>query len=183
MRGGGARLRWAADALTLVRVLLSVPFAMAVCVDADHALVGLFVIAAASDVVDGRLARRYGTASERGRWLDHLCDIVFLLVAYVSLWSVGDVVVFVPVAIFLSFGYYVLSSMRLSDAGGNLVGSRLGHASGVLNWVVLGTIVFDLALGRVLPAVLVTLSMWAVVVASVVAMVARWQGGQAWVSG
>ncbi|MFQ5668067.1 MAG: CDP-alcohol phosphatidyltransferase family protein, partial [Candidatus Binatia bacterium] len=78
--------RHAADLLTAMRVLLTPVFVWLVCQSAGSPSLGVwagtvFGVIAVSDVVDGRLARRWGSASSAGRTFDHLADITFIVSA------------------------------------------------------------------------------------------------------
>ncbi len=50
---------------------------------------GLFVLAALTDAVDGYLARRTGTISAVGRWLDPIADKILIAGAYLAFLSLG----------------------------------------------------------------------------------------------
>lgn len=71
--------------LTLVRIPLGALIWLA---PANPAwLLGLMVLAAVSDLLDGWLARRAGVAAENiGAWLDPLCDKLFILSVLVAVW-------------------------------------------------------------------------------------------------
>lgn len=137
----------AADAITGLRILLAIPFVLCVLDGATSLgwVAGvLFAIIAASDVADGIVARRFGAASEQGRILDHFADIGFLLIAFSTFVFIGSAPWWVPAAIAGSFGFYVIDSWRQSNPRQpSLIGSRIGHASGVLNYALIGVIVFN----------------------------------------
>ncbi len=106
-----------------------------------------FVVAAASDVWDGRVARRYGQASERGRVFDHLADISFLMVAFTTYVCLGLLPWWVPLSVLAAFGFYVFDSRRRTRAAPSLIGSRIGHLGGICNYVVVGVLVFNHSAG------------------------------------
>lgn len=141
--------RHSGNLLTLARIVIA-PVYVA-CVLAQDALLGwaagiLFAAAAASDVWDGRLARRFGQAGTFGRFLDHFADIGFLLAAYAAFVVRGDAPWWVPASIAAAFGFYVADSLlRSAPAQPNLIGSRIGHAGGVANYVLLGVLTFNAA--------------------------------------
>ena len=145
--------RYAANAVTALRVLLTPLFAWSVA-RSDGGLTGwlaaaLFVVIAASDFVDGRLARRLGAASHVGRLLDHLADIAFIMSALLAYAGRGVVPWWVPAAIGASFTVYVVDSWWGSGTRGlpALVGSRIGHAGGVLNYGLIGILVGNESMG------------------------------------
>jgi len=79
----------AANALTLFRAVAAIPIVWAIAADQRFLALGLFVLAAASDALDGVLARRTGTSSPRGALLDPLADKVLVLGTLGALTGVG----------------------------------------------------------------------------------------------
>lgn len=145
----------AGDLLTLGRLLAAPVFAwtFAAGVGGSWAAgVGagiLFALAAASDYFDGRLARRAGRSSDRGRVWDSWADIAFIETALVTAVLAGRAPWWVPASIAVSFGYYVADSWLLtrSTPRRTLVASRLGHLGGVCNYVLVGVLTYNDALG------------------------------------
>jgi len=135
-----------ANALTAGRILLTPVFMALICAAPGTPAVGwlaviVFAAIAASDVIDGRLARRWGSASSGGRTFDHLADIGFILAALWTYTRLGLVPWWLPAAIATSFGFYVVDSWSRPLARGSLIGSRVGHAGGVCNYVLIGVLV------------------------------------------
>jgi len=89
--------------------------------------------AAASDFVDGRIARRMGHANGFGKWLDALADIAFILTALSSEALAGAIPIYVPVLIACSFAQYAIDSVAISRSS-TPVKSGLGHWGGVINF-------------------------------------------------
>lgn len=80
----------AADVLAVLRALAVVPIVWAIGADQPFIALGLFVLAAASDALDGVLARRSGSSSPRGALLDPLADKVLVLGTLGALVTVGS---------------------------------------------------------------------------------------------
>ncbi|MDX1635774.1 MAG: CDP-alcohol phosphatidyltransferase family protein [Marinobacter sp.] len=81
--------RWIPNALTLLRILLILPFAMAL-LEAQYRLALLvFAVAALSDGFDGFLARYFGWHSRLGAIADPLADKALLITAYLVLTVTG----------------------------------------------------------------------------------------------
>ncbi|HLK87053.1 MAG TPA: CDP-alcohol phosphatidyltransferase family protein [Candidatus Binataceae bacterium] len=89
--------------------------------------------AASTDLADGPLARRAGSASALGRWLDSFADVAFVLTVLICEAAVGAIPVYVPILIGISFTQYVLDSILIRGADAP-VRSRLGHWGGVVNY-------------------------------------------------
>ena len=97
-------------------------------------ILGLIALAAAaSDFVDGRVARWMGHADGAGRWLDALADIVFILTALSSEALAGAIPIYIPALIACSFAQYAIDSVAIGGSSAP-VKSRLGHWGGVINF-------------------------------------------------
>ncbi len=87
------------NVITLMRIVLLVPFAFYLFGERYQAALILLFVAAVSDSIDGFLARRFGWRSWFGSLADPLADKLLLIVSYVSfgylgimpLWLVGVV--------------------------------------------------------------------------------------------
>jgi phosphatidylglycerophosphate synthase len=150
-----------ANAVTAVRILLLPVMLGSVAREQRTVAPLVFLVVAASDYLDGRLARHYGVESRAGRVFDHVADIVFIL-ATLSLYVTLEVVPWwVPASIALSFAVYVGDSIRRSRGRGapQLVSSRIGHLGGILNYGLIGILVFNetAALRWIPPAILTAL--------------------------
>ena len=135
--------RWgphAANLLTATRVLLTPVFILAVWL-ADRSLligitaVAIFAVVAATDVLDGQVARRWHSDSGAGQVFDHFADIGFLVLALTAYVGLGLAPWWVPAAVAASFVFYVIDSRRVtrhpSPAARRpplpaLIGSRMG---------------------------------------------------------
>jgi phosphatidylglycerophosphate synthase len=137
----------AANVLTALRVLLTPAFVVLVTTADGHIFRGVlavvvFAAVAASDVVDGRLARRFGSVSPRGRVFDHLSDITFVLIALGTYVALRIAPWWVPLAIAIAFGTYVINAWVLPTAHPpSPSAQRIGHAGGVCNYVLIGILV------------------------------------------
>lgn len=168
-----------ANAVTAARLLVAPLFIGCIVRSPAAPLAGwvaglLFVFAAWSDIVDGRIARRHGTASDRGRVLDHFADIAFILGSLATYVYLDIAPWWVPAAIAASFSVYVFDSWlrsapdlsaEASEREGlsaeaseradlsaeaserRRIGSRIGHLGGICNWVLVGVLTFNESAG------------------------------------
>src|SRR5476649_1657642 len=104
-----ARLRALPNILSSSRVVLAAGFVMFKSVDVR---LGLVCVAAATDFLDGYIARRGKWTSRWGALLDPIADRVFALVA---------VSVFLFSGVLSTLGYFVMISRDLMTAVGFLV--------------------------------------------------------------
>jgi cardiolipin synthase len=75
--------------LTLLRLLLTPLVIWAVCGGRHSLALGVFAAAAATDVLDGALARRFHSVTRVGAYLDPVADKVLLSGVYLTLAAVG----------------------------------------------------------------------------------------------
>ncbi len=175
---------YAADVLTAGRIVLMPVFVILVVAaeqDRHWGLVAVLVyaIVAASDVCDGRIARRSGHASTRGRWLDHLADIAFLLPALgVYVW-LHVMPWWVPASIAIAFAFYAADSHWRNPGNGTVpLASRIGHIGGVSNYVLTGVMVCNRSAGiDLLPHRFLFLLFCLVPIYSFAAVIARLSSG------
>src|SRR5579863_901676 len=78
------------------------------------AFAAIAVIAAGSDFIDGRIARRLGSTSGSGRWLDGIADVTFVLAAIFCEAAAGAIPFYIPILIAISFSQYAIDSMLLA---------------------------------------------------------------------
>ena len=122
-----------ANALTLLRVLLAPALALAILEGEAAVATVIFWVAVATDVTDGRVARRRGEVSEHGRLIDHSADAVFVSIGAAALACVGALPHLLAPLIALAFVQYAVDS---SGADGREPrASRLGHWNGIAYYV------------------------------------------------
>lgn len=76
---------WIPNALTLLRALLVLPFAVALLATEYRIALVIFFVAAATDALDGFLAREFGWRTRLGAIADPLADKALLIAAYLML--------------------------------------------------------------------------------------------------
>ncbi len=141
MLDDGRGRRWLPWSLSVLRLVLGPFYVLALEMSAVLPL-AVAVVAAASDFVDGRLARRLGATSRAGAVLDVLADGVFVVIALTSLASLGVVTRVLPLAVVLALAGLAVASLRAArapDAGpaaprARGPADRAGHAAGIVNY-------------------------------------------------
>ena len=98
------------------------------------------IVAAGSDFIDGRIARRLGVASGSGRWLDGIADVTFVLAALFCEAAAGAIPFYIPILIALSFSQYAIDSLLIGQPATGPVKSRLGHWGGIVNYAIVITL-------------------------------------------
>lgn len=119
--------------------MLAVLLAIAVVRGAWWSAAVLFIIACATDVFDGRIARQRAVTSSFGGKLDHSADAFFVVCGIASLSSLGLVPVFLAPLIVLAFLQYYWDAEKAKE--GKLRPSRLGKWNGIAYFVIVGVAV------------------------------------------
>jgi cardiolipin synthase (CMP-forming) len=109
------------NALSLLRLLITFFFILAVDAGRFHLALGLFALQAATDLLDGLIARATGSKTRLGAFLDPLADKTMLLSAFVILTLKGIVPVWIFATIFirdliLLVGFLILYRLRVQGA-------------------------------------------------------------------
>jgi CDP-diacylglycerol---glycerol-3-phosphate 3-phosphatidyltransferase len=126
-----------ANALTAVRLLLVVPFALYMARgDERSAIFALvvWVVASITDFLDGPIARRRGTATAWSGTFDHASDFLFVTSGLFAGALRGAFPWILPILITAAFAQYVIDSYWIHRHT-KLRGSKLGRYNGVLYFV------------------------------------------------
>jgi cardiolipin synthase (CMP-forming) len=110
--------------------------AWAISTHAAALALACFALAVATDLADGRVARRFGEASALGGFLDHATDATFVATGIASLAYVGIAPAPLAPLVLAAFAQYALDSRAL--AGRPLRASALGRWNGIAYFVLLG---------------------------------------------
>jgi cardiolipin synthase len=87
------------NALCILRMLLVAPVAWLLTREEYRATLALFAFAAATDGLDGFLAKRFNWTSELGKILDPLADKLLLVTVFITLAVIGMAPVWLAVAV------------------------------------------------------------------------------------
>lgn len=83
------RARHIPNIITVLRILLVGPIVWALLAERYSVAIGLFLIAGASDALDGFLAKQFDWSSRLGGILDALADKLLLISTFLALWWLG----------------------------------------------------------------------------------------------
>lgn len=162
-----------ANLITVLRIALVPFFAWALLADGGHTTTGrliataLFVVAAATDRLDGWLARRSGQVTDLGKMLDPIADKVLIGTALVLLSWLGDLPWWVTVVILVrELGITAMRFFLLRYVV--LPASRGGKLKTVLQSVAIGLFLLPLDVLPGFVSVVATILMGAALVVTVV---------------
>lgn len=161
-----------ANGITLLRLVAAPALAVAVLEGAHDLAAGLFWFAVATDVADGRVARRYGEVSPWGRIIDHAVDATFVTTGTAALAMLGALPLALSFLIALAFVQYAVDSRWIGRTAARP--SRLGHWNGIAYYVVVAVPVMRDALGLAWPGPAWVLAAgWVLVATTVLSITAR----------
>jgi phosphatidylglycerophosphate synthase len=123
-----------ANGLTLLRLLFAPALAITILSGDAVAATVLFWLAVATDVADGRVARRFGEVSAHGRVIDHAADATFVSAGAAALAYTGALPVALAPLIAVAFLQYAAGSRFHSSREPRA--SRLGRWNGIAYYVV-----------------------------------------------
>ena len=160
-----------ANALTAVRLLFVVPFALYMARgDERSAIIALvvWVLALITDFLDGPIARRRGTVTPWSGTFDHTCDFLFVTSGLFAGALRGAFPWTLPILITAAFAQYVIDSYWIHRQT-KLRGSKLGRYNGILYFVP-SFIDILIRLGVRFLDPLLTILVWMLVVSTLVSM-------------
>lgn len=160
-----------ANALTAIRLLLAVPFALYMARgDERSAIFALvaWVVASITDFLDGPIARRRGTVTAWGGTFDHASDFLFVTSGLFAGAFRGAFPWILPILITAAFAQYVIDSYWIHRHT-KLRGSKLGRYNGILYFVPsLMDILIRLGIRFLDP--LLTILVWILILSTLVSM-------------
>lgn len=161
-----------ANLLTLIRLLVAIPCALAVWEAHWPLAAALLTLAIVTDLLDGPVARRFKHETPLGGLLDHATDAVFITLLLTALATSGFITLLLPILVIAAFLQYTLDSAALR--GHRLRSSWLGRGNGIAYFVVGSIPVYATALGlHGLVQPLTAVFAWVLVLTTSVSMAER----------
>ena len=160
-----------ANALTAVRLLLVLPFALFMAKgDKRSAMFALvaWLVALVTDILDGPIARRRGTVTAWSGTFDHTTDFLFVTSGLFAGATRGAFPWILPILIAAAFAQYVIDSYWVHRHT-RLRGSKLGRYNGMLYFV---PTLMDTLIRMGLPFLqpLLTILIWLLVLSTLISM-------------
>ena len=170
--------------LTVFRVILIVPFVVlllggfqqwswfttlfsGILPYTDYIAVGIFIVASLTDLLDGKIARKYGLVTNFGKFMDPLADKLLVCSALICLIQLGQLPAWVVIVIISR--EFIISGFRLvaADNGIVIAASYWGKFKTVFQMTAVVLLIFNIpALSVLTSAVL-----WIAVILTVVSLV------------
>ena len=97
--------------LTIFRVILVIPFVALMLNGYDLWAVAVFIIASLTDLLDGKIARKYNLITDFGKFMDPLADKLLVCAAMICLVEMGRLPAWMVIVIISR--EFIISGFRL----------------------------------------------------------------------
>ena len=158
--------------LTILRMILIVPFVACMLIPGlgdtgMYASVVIFIIASLTDLLDGKIARKYNLVTNFGKFMDPLADKLLVAAALICLTAQGSLAAWISIIIISR--EFIISGFRLvaSDNGIVIAASYWGKFKTTFQMIAVVLMILNIkALGLV-----TDLMVWVALILTVVSLV------------
>ena len=157
--------------LTILRMIMIIPFVAFMLVPVGAAgkwiALTLFVIASLTDLLDGKIARKYNLVTTFGKFMDPLADKLLVCSALICLVEMGRIPSWIVIIIISR--EFIISGFRLvaSDNGVVIAASYWGKFKTTFQMVMIVLMIADIPALSLVTAIV----MWAALILTVVSLV------------
>ena len=135
-----------ANKLTMLRIVLVVPFLACFYLPWQSRMwiaAGIFLVAAVTDIIDGRYARKHGLVTNFGKLMDPIADKLLVCSAFIMLTAFDKLCPFATI-LFIAREFAV-SGFRLVAAADGVVlaASKIGKAKTTLQCIAVVCLLLD----------------------------------------
>lgn len=158
--------------LTILRMIMIVPFVVFMLVPIGGGAgkwiaLALFVIASLTDLLDGKIARKYNLVTTFGKFMDPLADKLLVCSALICLVELGRIPAWIVIIIISR--EFIISGFRLvaSDKGVVIAASWWGKFKTTFQMVMIVLMIADIAALSIVTQIV----MWIALILTVVSLV------------
>ena len=158
--------------LTILRMIMIVPFVVFMLVLIGGAAgkwiaLALFVIASLTDLLDGKIARKYNLVTTFGKFMDPLADKLLVCSALICLVELGRIPAWIVIIIISR--EFIISGFRLvaSDKGVVIAASWWGKFKTTFQMVMIVLMIADIAALSIVTQIV----MWIALILTVVSLI------------
>ena len=158
--------------LTILRMIMIVPFVVFMLVPIGGAAgkwiaLALFVIASLTDLLDGKIARKYNLVTTFGKFMDPLADKLLVCSALICLVELGRIPAWIVIIIISR--EFIISGFRLvaSDKGVVIAASWRGKFKTTFQMVMIVLMIADIAALSIVTQIV----MWIALILTVVSLI------------
>lgn len=158
--------------LTLFRVILIIPFVLFMLTDmagaaSDWIALVIFIIASLTDLLDGKIARKYNLVTNFGKFMDPLADKLLVCSAMICLIEMQRIPAWVVIIIIAR--EFIISGFRLIASDNNIViaASYWGKFKTTFQMIMVCLMIADIEVLAVLTQVV----MWIALILTIVSLI------------
>jgi len=153
--------------LTIIRMVLIVPFVVLLLAGFDWIALAIFIVASLTDMLDGKIARKYNLVTNFGKFMDPLADKLLVCAAMIVLVEMNRIPSWIVVIIIGR--EFVINGFRLiaSDNGVVIAASYWGKFKTVFQMIMICLMIANI--GAI--AVITDVVMWIALVLTVVSLI------------
>ena len=165
--------------LTVIRMILIVPFVFIMLTDACGSMskwiaLAIFVIASLTDLLDGKIARKYNLVTNFGKFMDPLADKLLVCAAMICLVEMGKIPSWIVIIIISR--EFIISGFRLiaSDNGIVIAASYWGKFKTVFQMAMVILMIADIAALQLVTQIVVWIALALTVISLVDYLKKNW---------
>ena len=156
--------------LTILRMVMILPFLLVLYLDVTHAAywaLGIFILASLTDLLDGKIARKYNLVTNFGKFMDPLADKLLVCSALICLIELDKIPSWMVIIIIAR--EFIISGFRLvaSDNGVVIAASYFGKFKTTFQMLAVCLMIADLPALHVVTQVV----LWIAVILTVVSLI------------
>ena len=154
--------------LTIFRVILVIPFVALMLNGYDLWAVAVFIIASLTDLLDGKIARKYNLITDFGKFMDPLADKLLVCAAMICLVEMGRLPAWMVIVIISR--EFIISGFRLvaSDNGVVIAASYWGKFKTTFQMLMIIVLILNLGGGFDMIGLVLT---WIALILTVVSLI------------
>ena len=160
--------------LTILRAFMIIPFVIIMLTNcfgkfSNWIALVIFILASVTDLLDGKIARKYGLITNFGKFMDPLADKLLVCTALICLLNRGTIPAWAVIIIMAR--EFIISGFRLvaSDNGVVIAASMWGKSKTVSQMIMIGIMIADIDF--ILFDILAVISLYVAVVLTVVSLI------------
>ena len=158
--------------LTIFRVILIIPFVVIMLTDfsgnaGKWIALAIFIIASLTDLLDGKIARKFNLVTNFGKFMDPLADKLLVSAAMICLVEMGKIPAWIVITIISR--EFIISGFRLiaSDNGVVIAASYWGKFKTVFQMIMIILMIADIEAIYVLTIII----MWVALILTVISLI------------
>ena len=153
--------------LTIVRMVLIVPFVVLLLAGFDWIALTIFVVASLTDMLDGKIARKYNLVTNFGKFMDPLADKLLVCAAMIVLVEMGRIPSWIVIIIISR--EFIISGFRLiaSDNGVVIAASYWGKIKTVFQMIMICLMIANIGMFKFITDIV----MWIALILTVVSLI------------